>query len=108
MSRLQEVNLVTVRPDCHPLIREYLAMSLETDNEETWKAAHRRLYEHLSETTKEGDQPTLADLQPLYQAVAHGCHAGLQQKVCNELSILGFVARGKPSVFTALGRLAPT
>ncbi len=29
--------------------------------------------------TKEGDQPTLEDLQPLYQAVAHGCQAGLQQ-----------------------------
>ena len=47
---------------------------------EAWRAAHRRLYEHLCATTKEGDQPTLEDLQPLYQAVAHGCQAGLQQE----------------------------
>ena len=47
---------------------------------EVWRAAHRRLYEHLCETTEEGDQPTLEDLQPLYQAIAHGCHAGLQQE----------------------------
>ncbi|MBX7209997.1 MAG: hypothetical protein K1X78_16890 [Verrucomicrobiaceae bacterium] len=45
-----------------------------------WRAAHRRLYEHLCASTKEGDQPTLEDLQPLYQAVAHGCQAGLQQE----------------------------
>jgi hypothetical protein len=52
---------------------------------EAWRAAHRRLYEHLSATTKEGDQPTLEDLQPLYQAVAHGCQAGLQQEVCDKV-----------------------
>jgi hypothetical protein len=85
--------------DAHPLIREYFAMRLRSmgprpvnepssfeehgpgahATSEVWRAAHRRLYEHLCETTKEGDQPTLEDLQPLYQAVAHGCLAGLQQ-----------------------------
>jgi hypothetical protein len=25
-------------------------------------------------------QPTLEDLQPLYQAIVHGCHAGIQQE----------------------------
>ena len=48
---------------------------------DAWRAAHRRLYEHLCATTKEGDQPTLEDRQPLYQAVAHGCQAGLQKEV---------------------------
>jgi hypothetical protein len=47
--------------------------------------AHRRIYEHLCETTKEGEKPTLEDLQPLYQAVAHGCHAGLQQEACEKV-----------------------
>ncbi|MGZ0220856.1 MAG: hypothetical protein ACKVIY_17795, partial [Acidimicrobiales bacterium] len=56
-----------------------------TETSEVWRAAHRRLYEHLCETTKEGDQPTLEDLQPLYQAVAHGCHAGLQQEAWNDV-----------------------
>ena len=45
-----------------------------------WREAHRRIYDHLCATTKEWDQPTLEDLQPLYQAVAHGCQAGLQQE----------------------------
>ena len=49
---------------------------------EAWRAAHRRLYEHLCASTQEGDQPTLEALQPLYQAVAHGCQAGMQQEAC--------------------------
>ncbi len=61
--------------DAHPHIREYFAKQLREQKLSAWRAAHRRLYEHLCETTKEGDQPTLEDLQPLYQAVSHGCHA---------------------------------
>jgi len=93
--------------DAHPLLREYFARQLQEASvsgtalaagsanevdpktpaasavpltESPWRAAHRRLYEHLCATTKEGDQPLLEDLQPLYQAVAHGCQAGLQQE----------------------------
>jgi hypothetical protein len=71
--------------DCHPLIREYFAKQLSEKNPDAWRGAHRRLYEHLCATTKEGDQPALEDLQPLYQAVAHGCQAGLQQEACDKV-----------------------
>jgi tetratricopeptide (TPR) repeat protein len=71
--------------DAHPLLREYFARQLRTQHPEAWRAAHRRLYEHLCATTKEGDEPTLEDLQPLYQAVAHGCQAGLQQDACDKV-----------------------
>jgi tetratricopeptide (TPR) repeat protein len=64
--------------DAHPLIREYFAAQLRQKNLEAWRAGHRRLYEHLCATTMEGDQPTLEDLQPLYQAVAHGCRGEMQ------------------------------
>ena len=88
-SRLAEINLVTVQDDggldAHPLLRDYFAMKLREQQPESWKAAHRRLYEHLCATTKEGDQPTLEALQPLYQAVAHGCQAGLQQEACDKV-----------------------
>ena len=73
--------------DAHPLIREYFADQLREKNNESWRAAHRRLYQHLCATTKEGDQPTLEDLQPLYQAVAHGCLAGLQQEALDNVYI---------------------
>jgi hypothetical protein len=93
--------------DAHPLIREYFAMRLRSmgprpvnepsyfeehgpgahATSEVWRAAHRRLYEHLCETTKEGDQSTLEDLQPLYLAVAHGCQAGVIQEALEEVYV---------------------
>ena len=76
---------VLVALDAHPLLREYFAQRVRQRQPEAWRAAHRRLYEHLCSTTKEGDQPNLEDLQPLYQAVAHGCQAGLQQEACEEV-----------------------
>jgi hypothetical protein len=89
LSRLEQLRLVYLWHgqsgnrfvDAHPLIREYFAKQLCEQNPDAWRAGHQRLYEHLC-THKEGDQPTLDDLQPLYQAVAHGCQAGLQQDAC--------------------------
>ena len=54
---------------------------------DAWRAAHRRLYEHLCATTPDKPQPTLEDLQPLYQAVAHGCQAGLIQEAHDEVHL---------------------
>jgi hypothetical protein len=94
LSGLETAKLLTVNRDAsgalvsldaHPLLREYFAKRLYTKNLVAWRAAHRRLYEHLCASTKEGDQPTLEDLQPLYQAVAHGCQAGLQQEACQKI-----------------------
>ncbi|MCH8806059.1 MAG: toll/interleukin-1 receptor domain-containing protein [Planctomycetes bacterium] len=70
--------------DAHPLIREYFATQLREKNPEAWRAAHRRLYEHLKDST-EHQPDTLEGLQPLYQAVAHGCQAGLQQEACVDI-----------------------
>ncbi len=69
--------------DAHPLLREYFGQRLRELQPEAWRAAHRRLYEHLCATTKDKADATLEDLEPLYQAVAHGCHAGLQQEACD-------------------------
>ncbi len=96
LSGLEAANLLTVNRDstahpqsaihhpqsldAHPHLREYFAKQVREQNPEGWRAAHRRLYEHLCATTPDKPQPTLEDLQPLYQAVAHGCQAGLQQE----------------------------
>jgi tetratricopeptide (TPR) repeat protein len=89
LSGLEAAKLLTVNRDAagalvsldaHPHLREYFARQLRTQQPDGWRAAHRRLYEHLSATTQEGDQPKLEDLQPLFQAVAHACQAGLHQE----------------------------
>ena len=102
LSGLEAAKLLTVNRDAagmlisldaHPHLREYFARQLRTHQPDAWRAAHRRLYEYLRDSTKEGDQPTLEDLQPLYQAVAHGCQAGLQREASNEV-YLARILRG--------------
>lgn len=70
--------------DAHPLVREYFAARLREENPDGWRAAHGRLYEHLKEST-EYRPHTVSGLQPLYQAVAHGCLAGRHQEVGEEV-----------------------
>ena len=94
LTRLEDAKLLTVHRDAanrlltldaHPLIREYFGQRVRATQPAAWQAAHRRLYEHLCATTQGKPNATLEDLQPLYQAVAHGCQAGLQQEACEEV-----------------------
>ncbi|MEN9867587.1 MAG: hypothetical protein RL748_3177 [Pseudomonadota bacterium] len=93
-TRLADAGLLTVQRgagnvllalDAHPLIREYFAQVTAGGQAEAWQAAHRRLYTYLCENTKDKKEPTVDDLQPLYQAVAHGCLAGMQQQACDDV-----------------------
>ena len=115
MSRLQASRLLTVNRDAagalvsldaHPLLREYLAADLASRQAEAWRAGHRRLFEHLCETTQEGPAPSLEDLLPLYQAVVHGCLAGLQQQACDKVYFDRFGAGMRPTVLTNSAHLA--
>ncbi|HEX5338197.1 MAG TPA: hypothetical protein VFW53_07140 [Gallionella sp.] len=93
LSRLEAAKLISVSRDAsgalvsldaHPLLREYFAKRLRKQHPAAWREAHRRIYKQLI-TTKEGEQPTLEQLLPLYQAVVHGCLAGMQQQVCEQV-----------------------
>ncbi len=94
LHRLQLARLISVKfesdaelvmVDTHPIIRKYFAEELQTKRAAGWREGHRRLYTHLCTTTKEGDSPSLLDLQPLYQAIYHGCAAGLQNQAYREV-----------------------
>ena len=89
LRRLHGLRLIAAEPgqsaiDSHPLLREHFAERAREDFPEAWAAGHRRLYEHLCGTTPHRPD-TLEGLQPLYQAVAHGCRAGLHQKALEEV-----------------------
>jgi tetratricopeptide (TPR) repeat protein len=92
VTRLCEVRLILPRDptapdalDAHPLVREWFGERLKATNEPGWKAAQGRLFEHLRDTTKEGNTPTLEDLAPLYQAIAHGCRAGHHEEALDKI-----------------------
>jgi tetratricopeptide (TPR) repeat protein len=108
LSRLESAKLITLNRDpslhtsnftlptsidAHPHLREYFARQMRAQNPAGFQAAHRRLYEHLCATTKDQPEPTLDDLQPLYQAVAHGCLAGLQQEACEQVYFVRITRR---------------
>jgi tetratricopeptide (TPR) repeat protein len=104
LTRLEEARLLTRQQaasgrlqalDAHPLLREYFAQRLSTEQSVAWQAAHARLYTHLRDTTKDQPKPTLEDLQPLYQAVAHGCLAGMQQQASGEVYYRRIVREGE-------------
>jgi tetratricopeptide (TPR) repeat protein len=95
LTKLENARLLTVNRDAagvlvsldaHPLLREYFSRQLRTRHPDAWREAHRRLYEHLCKTESDKKpNPTLEDLQPLYQAVAHGCSAGLYRRALDEV-----------------------
>jgi tetratricopeptide (TPR) repeat protein len=87
--------------DAHPLIREYFAKRLRDDTPEAWREAHSRVYEHLKDSV-EHRPDTLDGLQPLYQAVAHGCRAGRHAEVFDRV-YWDRVQRGKDYSIVQLG-----
>ncbi len=84
LKRLSEVDLLTLSPDAidaHPLIREYFAKQLRDTQPAAFQTAHSRLFDYLCDTTPYHPD-SLDGLQPLYEAVVHGCLAGRQQEAC--------------------------
>lgn len=87
LKRLELANLIKLREasdinsataesewsiDAHPLIREYFAKRLKQTQLEAFTTAHSLLFDHLCHSAD--DKPdTLEKLQPLYDAVYHGC-----------------------------------
>jgi hypothetical protein len=101
VTRLREVRLLAPSDpaapaaiDSHPLVREWFGERLRQTNEVAWKEAQSRLYAHLRDTTKEGTEPTLEDLAPLHQAIAHGCRAGQHQDALDTIFVDRICRRG--------------
>jgi len=90
LRRLSDLRLIDVptgpapQLDAHPLLRETFAEQVRTQFPAAWQAGHRRLFEVLCSTTEHWPD-TLSGLQPLYQAVAHGCLAGLHEQARAEV-----------------------
>ena len=94
LRQLERAQLIRVRGgldeslaiDAHPLIREYFAAQLREHNPKAFRAAHARLFKHLCKSTPYRPD-TLDGLQPLYQAVVHGCLTGQQREACDKVYV---------------------
>jgi tetratricopeptide (TPR) repeat protein len=81
---LRRLALITTKRskdlDCHPLVREYFGARFRTVSAAAWTAAHSRLFEYFQETPRQWRPDTLAEMEPLYRAIAHGCQASRGQE----------------------------
>lgn len=71
--------------DAHPLVREHLADMLRTRHPDAWRAGHTRLYRHYEQVPAKHQPETLAELRPLFLAVAHACAAGHHQEAFDDV-----------------------
>ncbi|MCX6580281.1 MAG: toll/interleukin-1 receptor domain-containing protein [Candidatus Aminicenantes bacterium] len=92
LSNLRNANLLARESpqkkgtlDCHPLVREYFGEKLRQENPAGWKKAHERLYRYFKDLPEKKLPDTLAEMEPLFAAVAHGCRAGLHQEALDEV-----------------------
>ena len=81
--------------DCHPLIRAYFAHRLKSQSPDAWRAAHSKLYDYYKNLPSKPQPDTLAEMQPLFRAVAHGCAAGLHQQALDEVYLPRIQRSGK-------------
>lgn len=71
--------------DAHPLVREFFAEKFQAIHPQAWQAAHAALYEYYKNLPEKNLPDTLEEMEPLFQAVAHGCRAGLEQQALDEV-----------------------
>lgn len=71
--------------DCHPLILEYFGQQLRATQPDAWQQAHAQLYDYYKAEPEKELPDTVAEMQALFSAVAHGCAAGLHQLALDEV-----------------------
>lgn len=70
--------------DCHPLIRQHFSETLRKRNPQSFRVAHSRITDCLLGGT-EIRPSTLEGIEPLYNAIAHGCLAGRFQEMVEKV-----------------------
>lgn len=88
IAKLRRIGLIGANMgddiDAHPLVRHHFGEQLENENIDAFREGHRRLYEFLQTNTKEFPE-TIAEMEPLYKAVVHGCLAGKYQEALEQV-----------------------
>lgn len=86
--------------DAHQLVREFCAREVKRSMPDAWRAAHEWLYGYFCSRAPE--QPdTFSEMEDLYEAVAHGCEAGIYEKALNDVFI-NRIRRSREEAYSAL------
>lgn len=91
--------------DCHPLIREYFGEQFRIHYPNTWIKANEVLYQYYQTVVSTPTPNDLKDIQPLLNAVKHGCLADLHQKAFDKV-YFPRISRGKTYYLHKIGACA--
>lgn len=89
--------------DAHPLVREHFGQALEAEQPTAWREANTRLYHFYKNLPSKQLPDTLAELEPLFSAMAFGARAGLQQELLYEVYWERIKRKGKHFSTSQLG-----
>ena len=70
--------------DLHPLVRSFFREHLKQERPDTYREAHRYLFEWFAGQSPEMPE-NFEQMLPLYRAIHHGCEAGLHERVFEEI-----------------------
>ena len=88
--------------DCHPLIREHFGEKFRKLNPSSWEIAHLRLYEYYKKLPDIELPDTLAEMEPLFSAIRHGCLGGMDSEAINDVYKKRIIRDSKAYINTKL------
>ncbi len=71
--------------DSHPLVSEHFSRRLRDTRPKSYTTGHQRLYDYYRNRPEKKLPGTLAEMEPLFIAVKHGCAAGKYQEAFDEV-----------------------
>ena len=103
LKSIRDASGTLIAIDSHALLREYFAQKCRLRHPDSYRNAHRRLYEHLCAITPDKPNPTLTDLEPLYKSISHGCNAGLQNDAFEKVYDIRILKKNRHYSWKELG-----
>ncbi len=79
LDKLRQLHLVSNNDkvlDTHPLVREYFSKYIEENYEDSYIKGHHRLYKYYENLPEKEYPDTIEEMEPLFQAIHHGCKTG--------------------------------
>jgi len=92
--------------DAHPVVRQYFGDRLKQNYPAAFTAGHARLFQHYASAAPE-EPDTLQDMQPLFDAIRHGCLAGEIQPTFHQLYWSRVSRKGDDYAVRTLGAVGP-
>lgn len=78
LDNLKKLHLISSNEkilDTHPLVREYFSKYIFDEYKDSYIKGHYRLYKYYEELPEKEFPDTIEEMEPLFQAIYHGCKA---------------------------------